>query len=187
VKLDIKTDLKEAQRYLRELGPGVDRAAARAINDVLTTLGMKGRQAMKKENRALKIGDIKANMKTTKANRLHLGGSIEVSGKPLSLLLFKPKQFKLGTKAIMGNVNTLLGSEGRRVFHIPDFGGEYFIRKAAGGRSVRRFRGVSLPGAFRAREDEFMLIARTRWETTFPNRLTYEIEKARALARGTGK
>jgi len=170
----------------RELGEGVNRAAARALNDTITTVRAVGAREIKKNHRALRIGDIKRSMKLGRATRNLLSARTTTSGKAQPLSRFRPRLFKVGTKATIGNERVLLGKAGRRVFIIPRYGNEYFIRKSDSGRRVRRFRGPSLPGVFRAQLDRFRAIARDRWAVTFPNRMRFEIEKAQRKARGGG-
>lgn len=185
VRISVEADLVEVRRYFRELGPGVDRAAARALNDTITTVRAKGARAIKARHKALKIGDIKREMNVSRARPGHLTAAVSVHGRPLPLRFFRAKQLKSGTKATIGQNRILLGIAGRRVFQIASKGGDFFIRRKGGGRRIRRYRGPSLPGAFRAQEGEFREIAIDRWRVTFPNRLRFELDKAiRAAQRG---
>lgn len=184
INIDVQSDLKEVRTMFRELGPGVDKAAARALNDTITTVRAQGARAIKLKHKALKIGDIKREMKLGRATQRLLSAHTSTEGKPLPLRLFRPGVKRAGVTAIIGNSRVLMGGPGRRAFVIAAYGNEYFIRKHAKGRRVRRIRGPSLPGVFRASLDKFTGIAHARWAIAFPNRLRYEIDNAVKKARG---
>jgi hypothetical protein len=185
MRISVKSDFRQVKKMFKELGPGVDRAAARALNDTITTVRKEGAQEIKRKHKALKIGDIKREMKVGKATPHRLNASAETRGKPLPLRNFSPSSKKRGgVTAVIGNKRVLMGSPGRRAFQIPKFGNEYFVRKSASGRRIKRIRGPSLPGVFRASVDKFSAIARHRWVKTFNSRLKFEIEKAMRKARG---
>lgn len=184
IRLNVKADLKEVRKLFRELGPGVDRAASRALNDTITTVRAEGAREIKAKHKALRIGDIKREMKLGRATRRLLKASTTTAGRPLPLGMFKPSAKKrAGVTAVIGTQRVLMGQQGRRAFVIAKFGSEYFVRRFARGRAVKRIRGPSLPGVFRASIDRFRAIAQARWVKTFPNRLRYEIEKAERKAR----
>lgn len=183
VRIDISADLKQVRKLLKELGPGVDRAAARALNDTITTVRAQGAREIKRKHKALKIGDIKREMKLGRATRQLLSASASTKGRPLSLSLFKPSSKKRsGVTAVIGTKRALIGSPGRRAFVILAFGNEYFVRKSVKGRRVKRIRGPSLPGVFRASTEKFTRIAKDKWAIAFPSRLRFEIEKAKTRA-----
>jgi len=186
VRINVRADISEARRLFFELGPGVDRAASRALNDTITTVRAEGARSIKAKHKALKIGDLKREMRLQKATRNSLTAAARTTGRPLPLDRFRPTWLKAGVKATIGTKRSLMGTAGRRVFRIPAYGNDYFIRRNPTGRSVRRFRGPSLPAVFRAKTEEFERIARRRWRVVFPNRLRFEIEKAQRKARGLG-
>lgn len=188
IQLDIRADLRKAERFLTNLRKNaVKKAAARAINDTLVTLRAEGSREIKAKHPALKIGDIKAKILMKRAYYLNLRGSINTSGTPLSMLLFNPTG---GTRTAKGRVTPLrarigqnrsiIEYQGRKAFRIGAFKNEVFVRRFAKGRRVRRLRGPSMPGVFRAQNDKMMVIARKRWAVTFQNRLKFEIEAAKA-------
>lgn len=182
--LDVRSDLREVEKLFKYLGPGVAKAASRALNDTITTVRAEGAREIKRKHKALKIGDIKREMKLGRATRQLLSAGTSTTGKPLPLQHFAPSSKKrAGVTAVMGLQRVLMGQAGRRVFQVNAYGNQYFIRRQNKGRSIKRIRGPSLPGVFRANLDKFRTIAQTRWATTFPNRLRYEIEKAEAKAR----
>lgn len=186
VSIDIRTDLRQVRRLFKELGPGVNRAAARALNDTITTVKAKGAREIKKKHSALVIGAIKKEMAVGRANPRKLTSSVATEGKPLPLELFKPSSKKrAGVTAVIGTNRVLMGSTGRRAFVIPAYGNGYFVRKSDSGRGVKRIRGPSLPGVFRGSTDRFKRIAQERWDIALPNRLKYEIAKAEAKASRT--
>lgn len=181
IKFDVKADVREAQSFLRNLkGRAIPRAAARAINDVLITLRAEGAREIKADHPAMKIGDIKKNVAMYRATPTKLDGSLETIGRPLSLLLFGATQGKRGVSARIGKARKqLVLYHGRRGFTVAKYGGEVFVRRAAKGRALRRFRGPSMPGVFRAQSPFFLRRAAERWAQTFPSRLQYEIELAK--------
>lgn len=184
--LDISADVKEAERLCKELEQrAVAIAAYRGINDTLTTLRKEGAQEIKKQHPALRSGHIKQNIRLQKAHPNRLSGAIETSGKPLSL-----KLFGLSVQAKRGLVTARIGTgkrgavsyHGRKAFIVQRYDGEVFVRKHATGRQIRRYRGPSLPGVFRAQGKKFTAIANQRWPRAFENRLKYQIALAERRA-----
>ena len=198
IQLDIRTDIREAQRFYSNLRKSaVRKAAARAINDVLVTLRADGARKIKQQHPALAIGAIKNAMFMRKANRLTLKGMVETEGKPQTLLLFKPSggvghRRTTGVRgqvslirtnrpltAMVGTKRSVMEYKGRKAFRILGFNNEIFVRRHAKGRQVRRLRGPSLPGVFRAQYGYFQALAKQRWATAFRSRMAYEIELAK--------
>jgi hypothetical protein len=190
ISLNVKADVTEVERYLSILEKDAARkAAARAINDTLTTLRAEGARLIKTAHPALKISDIKANMIMKRASYTNLRGLVSTTGRPLSALLFNVrggKQTKSGRSPLtaqFGQLRTELGIGSRLAFRIAKFGDEVFVRRDDRGHGVRRLRGPSMPGVFRAQLARFQQIAAERWAVTFPSRLRYEIELAKAGAK----
>lgn len=181
IGLDLRLDVRSAERFLKNLRKNaVKKAAARAINDSLVTVRAEGARAIKREHPAMKIGDIKANMVTDRAHYWVLTGRVRTKGRPLSLLVFQARPTKKGVTARIGTgKRRLVNYHGRKGFKVDKYGGEIFVRRFAKGRQIRRYRGPSMPGVFRARREEFVVIAQKRWAVTWPNRLKYEIEMAK--------
>jgi hypothetical protein len=191
ITLDVRLDVKDAEQYLSRLERNAARrAAARAINDTLTTLRAEGARLIKASHPALRIGDIKANMIMKRAGYSELRGLLSTTGKPLSALLFKVRGGQRKSKGLVpvtaqfGIQRTVLGIGTRAAFRIAKFGDEVFVRRSDNSRRVRRLRGPSLPGVFRAQTVKFQQLARERWAITFPNRLRYEIEAAKGGGAG---
>ena len=183
MRLDIRADIKDAQRFLRVTQKGVARAASRAINDSLVTVRAEGARAIKAQHPAMRIGDIKANMAIDRVHPSNLEGQVRTKGRPLSLLLFQARQTKRGVTARIGaGKRQLVNYHGRKGFKVKKYGDEVFVRAYPKGRQIRRFRGPSMPGVFRAQGKRFKEIAQRRWAVTFPNRMKYEIEKAKRQA-----
>ena len=201
INLDIRVDIKQAQRFYSNLRKNaVPMAAARAINDTIITLRSEGARMIKRDHPALKIGDIKARMNVKRAFKYNLSGSVGTEGSPLSALLFKPtgggRQFKFRSTGTAGIYNAqavrsrpvtimfgpkrgVVSVDGRKGFRIARFGNEVFVRRFGKGRQVRRFRGPSMPGVFMAKGSEMLALARARWQKTFASRMQYEIELAK--------
>lgn len=186
IQLDIRTDISQAQRFYSTLRKNaVKKAAARAINDTLITLRAEGARFIKQDHPALKIGDIKNNMTIKRAHQFNLRGMVATRGAPLSALLFRPtggRRTKRGvtpTSIMFGQRRGVVSIDGRKGFRIPRFGNEVFVRRNATGRQVRRFRGPSMPGVFRAKGQFMKSLAEQRWQKTFASRMRYEIELAK--------
>jgi hypothetical protein len=184
VQINVRADIRQAQRYFSYLRrDAVHKAAARAINDVLVTVRAEGAREIKRAHPALRIRDIKQSMMATKANRNQLRAFIETVGKPLSLKLFGARATRKGVTARIGSgPRRIVMHHGRKAFKVAKYGDEIFVRRFARGRQIRRFRGPSLPGVFRAQVTKFRAIAAKRWPKVFANRMRFEIEKAKAVA-----
>lgn len=192
LEIIVEADIAVARRYITELDQrAINRAAARALNDVTRTIRAQGAKYIKAEHPALKIGAIKAAMKVEKADRFDLTARVSTSGEPMSVLLFGATlNKKRGVSARIGKARKrLIDYHGRRAFVIHAYGGEVFVRREDKGRRVRRFRGPSMPGVFRARRPAFDKLIRERWPKAFASRLDYEISKLNASvrAKGTGQ
>lgn len=183
IAINVKADIRQAQKMLRLLnGSAVHKAAARALNDTITTVRAEGAREIKSAHPALKIGDIKRNMTVSKAYTNKLTAKVETKGKPLSLKLYGANMTKRGVTAKLGTKRGPVKYKGRPAFVVLSFAGEIFVRRNEKGRRIRRFRGPSLPGVFRAQLGKFQAIAAKRWKVAFANRLKYEIAKAEAAA-----
>jgi hypothetical protein len=200
ITVDVRADIKQVQRFLNVTKAGVRRAASRAINDSLVTVRAEGARDIKKDHPALSIGDIKQNMVMTRSTPRTLTGMVDTKGKPLSLTLFRPKggegsRRKIGARGQVSLVRTSrpitaqIGRKrgpvqyhGRKAFRVLQYHNEIFVRTHAKGRQLRRFRGPSMPGVFRAKGSRFKSIAMRRWAATFPSRMKFEIEKAKSRA-----
>jgi hypothetical protein len=186
ISLDVRADLRQAEQMLDVTPAAVRRAAARAINDVLITLRADGAREIQKAHPALRIGDIKRALGYDSATAGDLRGNLFTTGRPLSMLLYQVRGGRHlksgGTTPLMARLGagpaTTLSYHGRLAFRIAAYGNEVFVRRDAHGRGVRRLRGPSMPGVFRAQSERFKTLALARWKTTFPNRLQYEIERA---------
>jgi hypothetical protein len=187
MQLSVRSDIRQVERMLTNLRKnGVRMAAARAINDTIITLRAQGARAIKRDHPALRIGDIKDNMTLKRAHKFNLRGIVATSGRPLSAMLFQPRGGNMRKRGGASPVTLRIGQgraqvmyRGRLGFRIKAYGNEVFVRTHGKGRAVRRFRGPSLPGVFRAKGDEFTVMAEQRWIETFRSRLRYEIELAK--------
>jgi hypothetical protein len=187
MQLSVRSDIRQVERMLTNLRThGVKMAAARAINDTIITLRAEGARAIKRDHPALRIGDIKDKMTLKRAHKFNLRGIVATTGRPLSALLFQPKGGTMRKRGGTSPVTLRIGQgraqvmyRGRLGFRIKAYGDEVFVRTHGKGRAVRRFRGPSLPGVFRAKGDEFTVMAERRWIETFKSRLRYEIDLAK--------
>jgi hypothetical protein len=184
VQISVQADISQAQRLFTNLRKdAVLMAAARAINDTIVTVRAEGARMIKQDHPALKIGDIKANMTTKRAHKYNLRGMVATKGRPMSALLFRPTggKTKRGAKPVsimFGTSRGVVMVDGRKGFRIPAYGDEVFVRRFPKGRQVRRFRGPSLPGVFRAKGMSMVALAQQRWTKTFASRMQYEIARA---------
>lgn len=197
INISVKADVRQAQRYLTRLRKdGVKMAAARAINDTLITVRAEGARMIKADHSALKIGDIKENIRMKRAFKYNLVGSVSMSGRPQTLLLFAPAggeghrrtkgprgqtilvRTRKPITAVIGKQRAVMQLQGRKAFRVLAYGNEIFVRRHGKGRQIRRLRGPSLPGVFRAKGGPMQAIAARRWKQAFKSRLQYEIELA---------
>lgn len=205
IKLDIRSDVRQAERFYSNLRrDGVKSAAARAINDTLITLRAEGARMIKADHPALSIGAIKNAITMKRAHKFNLRGLVATQGRPQTLLLFNVRggnrriSFrKTGAAGIynatrtaratpvtaqIGKSRSAMQLHGRKAFRVPAFGNEVFVRRSGKGRQIRRLRGPSLPGVFRAKGSPMVDLARQRWRTTFASRMQYEIALAKSMA-----
>lgn len=197
MRLDIRADIRDAQRFLKVTKGGVRRAASRAINDSLITVRAEGAREIKAKHPALKIGEIKRKMLWQRATARTLTGWVETTGTPLPLEMFSlgggaGTRRRLGVRgqvsltrtnrpltARMGTKRAQVQYNGRKGFRVLMYGNEVFVRQHPKGRQIRRFRGPSLPGVFRASSPRFKAIAQRRWAAAFPSRMQFEISRAK--------
>lgn len=181
IQIDVRAQIKEAQQFLKRVEKQAYRkATARALNDTVRTLRAEGAREIKKSHPALRIGDIKRAMVESKAHQYKLTASVKTTGRPLSLKLFNLKQLKRGTiTAKIGRRQRPVMHRGRKGFIVAKYGNEAFVRRFPTGRQIRRFRGPSLPGVFRAQTSKFKRIAGERFPKAFYSRMQYEIERAK--------
>jgi hypothetical protein len=184
IHIDIRADVRRAQRFVDEIGErGVRKAASKAINDTLKTLRKEGAIAIRQAHPALKAGDIKREMEMSESTPATLRGYVRVTGRPFSIKLFKATQTKKGVSAKVGKGRqSLIIHHGRRAFFVQAYGDEVFVRKFGQGRQIKRFRGPSMPGIFRARTKELRKIATVRFPKAFASRIQWEIELAKRKA-----
>ncbi len=185
VEIVVKADIRKAQRFVRDLDRrAIDVAAARAMNDTIRTVRAEGARLIKRAHPAMKIGEIKREMHVTKASRWKLRASVRTFGKPLSLLRFGASETRSGVSARIGQGRKrVVFYQGRKAFRVKAYQGEIFVRRFEKGRQIRRFRGPSMPGVFRAQRGKFLQIVAKRWPVTFASRMQHEINKAAAAAR----
>lgn len=181
IQLDVRADISRVQRFYSNLKKSaVPKAAARAINDTLTTIRAEGARAIKRQHPALRISDIKSKMTMKRAYYRNLRGMVATQGRPLSLLLFGARENRRGVTARIGpGGRRVTVYQGRKAFIVDRYGGEVFVRRYPKGRQMRKFRGPSMPGVFRAQGGYMQRIAEQRWRTTFNSRMRYEIERAK--------
>jgi hypothetical protein len=204
IQLDVRTDIRQAERFFTNLRRnGVKSAAARAINDTLITLRAEGARMIKRDHPALSIGAIKAAITMKRAHKFNLRGMVATTGKPQTLLLFKvrggDRPFRFGktsragiynvTRAArvrpltaqVGKSRSVMQMHGRKAFRVAAYGNEVFVRRFAKGRQIRRLRGPSLPGVFRAKGNDMKTLAQQRWAVAFRSRMAYEIGLAKSV------
>jgi hypothetical protein len=188
IHLDVRADIREAERFYSNLRKNaVKKAAARAINDTLTTLRNEGTKMIKRDHPALKSGEIKRRMNRKLAHMYNLRGSVGTEGFPLSALLFRPQGGRGARKRVppvslhIGKNRFVVDYHGRKAFRVKAFGNEVFVRRFGKGRRLMTWRGPSMPGVFRAKGNEMLALARARWQKTFASRMQYEIALAKRV------
>lgn len=180
IQVNIQAETQWAQKFLRILSKDAyKKATARAINDTARTVRKEGAQLIRGRHKALRISDIKGDIRWRKAYPGRLWSTLKVSGKPLSLTKFRPHELKRGgVKVTIGTQRVNFTYRGRKLFRVAKFGNEIFARKFGGGRQIRQIRGPSLPGVFRARERQLQGIVRDRFPRNFRSRMQHEVDKA---------
>ncbi len=96
VKVDFKA-LKRLERKLRSQYPKVyEPAMSSALNKTLTTIRAEGARMIKSEMGAIRVSQIKRDMKKMNARRYRLRAILEARGSPLYLKEFSPSLRKKG-------------------------------------------------------------------------------------------
>ncbi len=150
-------ELKKAVKEMQKIPQGMDKAAARALNDGLVVMGKVAAQETSKEY-VIKQGTVRATFKKRKANAGNLNAKIISSGSKLKLAEFpyspkqtsnkKKKNGKLYAKSMVKV--KIKRNEGRKVVHHspPAFAnnGGIYHRKGKSRFPIQVMFTTSIPG-----------------------------------------
>lgn len=190
IGLNVRADIRSAQLFLRELGPGrgTHRATSRALNKTATAVRAEGAKRIQ-EQRALRIGVIKQAMKITRATVQRLTAIVSVSGKPISIRHFA----NVGTRGVTvrirkGGKRTLLRRYGNKAFTNPAIGAglSIFVRQTKKRLPLAKWPPVpGLPSVFVQERIVAALhrVARDVFHRRFREEMNFEINKARIKTR----
>lgn len=192
IRIDVQADLREVEKMFRGLGPGVDRAAARALNKTaITVRAQAARDIQQKRN--LKIGTIKQSLKIRRARHNRLSVEIEATGKAIAIRHFGARQSGKGVtvKILRKGKRTVLRKFGNKAFisKKASMGGNVFVRTTAKRLPIVKWPGVpGIASVFEQKQIEQRMRreARKIWPKRLRQELNFEIEKVAAKARGAG-
>lgn len=190
VSLDVRSDFRQVRRLFAELGPGVSRAASRALNKTATSVRADvAREIQKKRN--LRIGVIKKQLKLKRATKNYLLASIEASGEPIAMRHFGANATKKGVtvRITKGTKRIALTKYGNKSFIVPGFAGNnIFVRKTKKRLHIVEWQRVpGIPTVFLQEKirEGMESNARTVWDKRFKEEINYEIQKASNQAAST--
>jgi hypothetical protein len=139
IKVDVRADFKKAHIFLSSIAGanGVKRATARALNRTLTTVRAEAARRLQEE-RNLRIGEIKKQMRIERATVAKLWAKLTVSGKPISIRHFSRLRLDrangkvIGVGGITAKIRKadryrLLRRHGNKAFTNPKIGGGLVI------------------------------------------------------------
>lgn len=187
-RIDVRADLKEVRKLFRELGPGVDRAAVRALNKTATTVKANAAREIQKQ-RNIKIGEIKKGLRMIRARKGSLTAIIEARHNPIAIRHFKARQTRQGVSVKIRKTGKpiRLQNKGQKSFIVNKFGGNVFVRKGKSRLPIQEWRrvpGISTVFAQDVIENHLRSTARDIWPKRFRQELNFEISKAERRARG---
>ena len=188
-KLSIEPDIREARRALKELGPGVDKAAARALNKTAVAVRKKVIPEIRKE-RAIKAGLIRQDLRIFRANSKRLVSEIRARGFSIPMRHFGANMTKRGVtvRIKQGTKRTLLKHGNRAAFINAGskLGPNVFVRESSGRLPIKKWSPVpGIPHVFVKRLiiQGMKTTARQVWPRRFREEIRFEVNKALSRAR----
>lgn len=189
IRIDVSADFKEVEKMFRELGPGVERAAVRALNKTARAIRAQAARKIQQE-RNLKIGVIKKSLNLSRARKGRLVATITASGKPIPIRHFGARQSRLGVsvKIRKGGKLVRLRRHGNKAFinASSKLGPNVFVRKGRSRLPVQKWPPVpGIPSVF-AKEKIISALKRSAgelWQKRFREEVRFEIRKAERRAR----
>lgn len=146
LRIDVRHNLREVEISLGELAGNIrDKAVVRALNRTATTIRAEAAREIKAEYN-LKVGEIKGQMRIDNATAALLRSRVVVSGKPMSLSDFAPRQNSQGVTVLIKRGQRKLI---RHAFLLNRPGGSpVFIRLGKARLPIKKLFTLSLPSAF---------------------------------------
>lgn len=188
-KVDIRADITEARAAFRELGPAVDKAAARALNKTAVAVRKKVIPEIRKE-RMVKAAFIREQIKILRANFHSLVVTLAASGKSIPMRHFSASQTKKGVtvRIKQGTKRRLLTKHGNKSFinASSKLGPNIFVRVGKSRLPIERWSPVpGIPRVFAKRiiMQHMTGVARDVWPRRFREEVNFEVKKAIARAR----
>ena len=181
-KIDIKADMREARKYLKEIGErGIASAGARTINKSLPPAKTQASKSIR-ERRALPAAEVKKSITVSRASNRRLTGTLFVNGGPIPMHRYKTRQLKRGIKV---TVTPGKATVFKSAFQPKGKGSPMFQRVGKPRLPIEKLMGPSIPSAFRQQVviNEVRASVNHRWRRLFDHELAREIEKARRKAR----
>lgn len=185
VAFNVRADVKEVRRYLSSLGPGVNRAAARAINKTARPVIAEAAREIKKK-RNLRIGLIKKAMQLIRARANSLVATITPSGRPIAMRHFGARTTRQGVSVKVAERRVRLRRFGNKSFIIAKFGNNVFVRKGKARLPIVEWPRVpGIPHVFNQAKvlDAMTQAANRAWPKRFREELNFEFRKLSRKAR----
>lgn len=182
MKLDVRLDLKEVQKYLTDVQrKRVPRAASRAINKTLTNVRTEASKQIR-QKRALKAGVVRQAMSIVRATVARLAGSLNASGRPIPLREYAARRTKKGvTVKVTPGARKLVTHQGNKGFIVDRIGGHVFAREGKQRLPIKKLYGPSIPATFLKEKVVAAMhrVAGANWPKRFAEELRHELSKIR--------
>lgn len=177
LRIDVRSNLREVEISLGRLAENLrDKALVRALNRTATTIRAEAAREIKAEYN-MTIGDIKGQMRIENATAAQLRSRVVVSGKPISLSGFGPRQNAQGVTVMVKRGQRKLI---RHAFLLNRPGGSAVFERVGNARlPIKKLFTLSLPSAFT--NDKVMAalkrVAATRFPEAFAQESRYYLSK----------
>ena len=188
-RVTITGDITEVRKALKELGPGVDRAASRVLNKTAVAVRKKVIPAIRKE-RAVKASIIRDQLRILRSNWHRLQVTITAAGASIPMRHFGANMTKRGVtvRIKQGSKRTLLKRGGRAAFINAGskLGPNVFVRESSSRLPVRKWSPVpGIPHVFVKPliAQGMRTTARAVWPRRFKEEIRFEVNKALSRAR----
>lgn len=176
IRIDIRPELADVERMLREMSPTARRATSRAINRTLTTVRAEAARQVR-EQRNLPIREIRRQMRIDRATPAALSGSIVVTGRPIPIRHFARSSSRgVSAKVTRKGRAVLLRREGRKAFRNPAVGGGLPVLYRVSSKRLPIRAWPPVPGIPRVLvQDRIVAALRALAHTTFRSRIASEL------------
>lgn len=197
IQLDVRADIKKVQLFLRATQQGTKRATSRALNRTMVTVQAEAARKLQEE-RNLRIGEIKKQMRIEGATVAKLVAKLTVSGKPISIRHFSRLRFDrmggkvTGISGISAKIRKadrykLLRRHGNKAFTNPKIGGGLAIVYRKTKKRLPISAWAPVPGLPRVLvqtkiSEALKDVALTTFKKRIAHELQYEIDQAKRKA-----